>query len=156
MAQEERQANLATIKLMSTAEMAGSVAILNVGEGDVKLSFDQGKPEEAKRAKKIVTDMLARGYAILVHVGEKDGEPVYRRATKFDPKTNEYIIAGATDDQVPSVEQPRRKPGPRRVPAASTRAVAVSRSAGGYDPIIIARIRKANPAVLTARVEDLS
>lgn len=86
--------------------MTGTVNILNVGEGDIKLSFDKANPAEVIRASRIVTDMLKRGYALLVAVppapGNDDGgKPVYIRAHGFDQNTNEYIIA----DFDPSVAQ---------------------------------------------------
>lgn len=120
--------------------MAGEIGILNVGAGDTKLSFDPKNRAEVKRASAIVADMLKRGYALLVEVGADDKGPLYRRATGFDPATAEYIIAGAPDNlEVPSVKgastpAPRRRKGKAaetRVPAASTNAVAVSRTAGG-------------------------
>ena len=52
---------------------AGSIAILNVGAGDTRLSFDKANPAEAIRAARIVKDMLRRGYALLVEV-ERDGQ----------------------------------------------------------------------------------
>ena len=118
---------------------AGEVGILNVGAGDTKLSFDPSKPEEAKRAAEIVEEMLRRGYAILVAAGEKDGKPVFHRAEAFDPNTCEYIVAG-TPDQIThpeAKEHPKLRRSRRRgtkvftVPAASTRSVAVARTAGG-------------------------
>lgn len=117
--------------------MNGTVGILNVGAGDTKLTFDKSKPVERKRAAGIVTDMLKKGFAILIQVGEKDGEPIYQRAKAFDPETCEYIIAGGPDEELNlSVKAPnpklKRKPGrPRRVDAAKTRAVSVGRTAGG-------------------------
>lgn len=136
--------------------MSGIVEILSVGEGDTKLSFDKSNPVERERAKRIVTDMLRRGYAILVQVGGTDLEPLYRRAKEFDPETCEYVIAGGPEDAVDlSAEKPgagdeaphgrkadgspRKRPGPqkgrpygsRRVPADKARAVAVGRVAGG-------------------------
>ena len=96
-----------------------SLAILNVGEGDTKITFDKDKPGELERARRVVADMLKLGYAILVHVGEtKGGKPKYRRATGFDPKHDEYIVTDAPAEPV------------QRVPVTA-RAVAVSRSAGG-------------------------
>lgn len=110
----------------------GTVGILNVGAGDTKLSFDPKKPVERDRAAKVVADMLKRGYAILVQVGEKDGKPLYQRAEGFDPKTCEYIIVGAPDDDAASSAPKRRSRPPKvRLPAESTRAVSVARSAGG-------------------------
>lgn len=121
----------------------GIVSVLNVGHGDTKLTFDPEKPEETKRAAAAVEDMLKRGFAILVEVGEdKDGEPLYRRAKAFDPKTNEYIIVGAPEEPAspaPKANAPangrRRKKATktptRRVPAVGTKSVAVGRTAGG-------------------------
>lgn len=120
----------------------GAIGILNVGAGDTKISFDKEKPEERKRAAQIVTDMLRMGYAILVQVGEQDGKPLYMRAESFDPETCEYLIVGLPQaeasepetDEETSTAAPKkrgRKPKASRVPAESTRATAVARSAGG-------------------------
>ena len=131
--------------------MAGSVGILNVGAGDTKLTFDPKKPDEVKRSARIVADMIKRGFVLLIEVGQKDGEPIYRRAKAFDESTCEYIIAGTIDDESTTTEQshdekptgapPRKgkaaqpakrdRRGNTRIPAASTSAVAVSRTAGG-------------------------
>lgn len=115
--------------------MNGTVSILNVGEGDTKLSFDKNNPAERKRAAKIVADMLKRGYALLVQVGEHNGEPVYQRVKAFDPKTCEYIIASAADESIDIGREigPTRRGRPRKVaiPAERTQAVAVARTAGG-------------------------
>lgn len=131
--------------------MPGSVGILNVGAGDTKLTFDPKKPDEVKKSAKIVADMIKRGFVLLIEVGEKDGEPIYRRAKAFDESTCEYIIAGTIDDESTTTEQThdeeqasapargrkekapakRDRRGTTRVPASSTKAVAVSRTAGG-------------------------
>lgn len=126
-----------------------SLSILNVSTGDTKLSFDKDKPAERERAARIVTDMLKRGYAILVQVGERDGRPLYQSATGFDPLTCEYLIAGLPEEEereisasISGKEPPAASsPGPaprrggrarrQRKPAESTPAVAVARSAGG-------------------------
>lgn len=71
---------------------AGSIAILNVGAGDTRLSFDKANPAEAIRAARIVKDMLRRGYALLVEV-ERDGQKAFERALDFREDTAEYIIA---------------------------------------------------------------
>lgn len=119
--------------------MPGELAILNVAAGDTKLSFDPSNPLEVKRAAAVVEDMVKRGFAILVEVGRDDKGPLYRRAHGFDPETAEYIIAGTPADQEPAnVKKPsspasrsRKGKATTRVPAASTSAVAVSRTAGG-------------------------
>jgi hypothetical protein len=123
--------------------MVGSVGILNVGAGDTKLTFDPSKPEEVKRSARIVEDMLKRGFVLLIEVGSDDKGPLFRRAAAFDPDTAEYIIAGDPPAglEVPNVKEPASAPrqarkgkaasARRRVPAASTNAVAVARTAGG-------------------------
>jgi hypothetical protein len=117
--------------------MESGLSILNVGEGDTKLSFDPDKPVERERASRIVTDMLKRGYAILIQVGEKDGEPLYQRAKGFDPKTCEYLIAGLSEQEEQEIDQQlsgKKKRGRKRVDAAHAPAIAVARSARGSGP----------------------
>jgi hypothetical protein len=97
---------------MENGEQGPGLSILNVSQGDFKITFDNTEPGELERAKKTITDMLKRGYAIMVIT--PDGQ--YRRAKKFDPQTVEYIVK-----DVPEI----------RLPAARTPAVAVARSAGG-------------------------
>lgn len=70
----------------------GSLQILNVGEGDVRIEFDRSDVAEAVRAKRIIHDMLRRGYALLVEV-ERDGEKRFERAKAFDELTGSYVIA---------------------------------------------------------------
>lgn len=123
--------------------MSGELGILNVGAGDTKLSFDPNKPEERERAARIVTDMLKRGFALLIEAGKDDqGRPLYRRADGFDEATCEYIIVDlAPAEEVRAEVQneetapaPRRQRGrrvQRRVPAEQTNGVAVARVAGG-------------------------
>lgn len=117
--------------------MQACLSILNVGEGDTKLSFDPDKPVERERAARIVTDMLQRGYAILIRAGDKDGEPVYERAKGFDPKTCEYLIDGLSPEQEAEIAEQitgKKKRGRKRVEAAKVPAVAVARTARGCSP----------------------
>lgn len=137
--------------------MNGSIGILNVGAGDTKLTFDKSNPAECIRAARIVTDMLRRGYALLIEVDMPDGKKIFRRATEFSEATCEYIIADldpvtaakvdaeetndvevGKEDESSAAEtaEGNRPPKPsklrkRAIHASSTRAVAVSRSAGG-------------------------
>lgn len=115
----------------------GQIGILSVGAGDTKLSFDPKQPAERKRAAKVVEDMLRRGYAILVQVGERDGKPLYQRAESFDPETCEYLIVGTPTEVDDGTEiasaprEPRKGKAVRAVAGQDTNAVAVARSAGG-------------------------
>lgn len=155
--------------------MTGTLGILNVGAGDVKVSFDNTNPAEVIRAGRIVKDMLKRGYALLVEV-ERNGKKAFERAQGFDENTMEYIVAdfdplqahdAEMDEKVSSLRKERGMPpeeslddgpslpkqaydaktgGPQypegpgktgnrgrrgRLPAKSTRAVAVPRTSGG-------------------------
>lgn len=142
------------------AEPSGSVGILNVGAGDTKLSFDPANPAERIRAARIVKDMLRRGYALMVEV-ERDGVKSFERAYDFDEGRCEYLIADLDTDAAraadrlevraledaaegdetligagkpePAAEpEPKRGRGrPKKIAAEGTRAVALSRSAGG-------------------------
>jgi hypothetical protein len=131
--------------------MTGEVGILNVGAGDTKLVFDPKKPDEVARSAQIVKDMIRRGFVLLIEVGQDEKGPIYRRAHDFDEATAEYIIAGVASDESTTTEKPAHDekpasppkkgrataPRPRkrrtseRIPASSTRAVAVARTAGG-------------------------
>lgn len=125
--------------------MIGTVGILNVGEGDTKLTFDPTDPAEVERSGRIVRDMIRRGFVLLVEIGRDEKGPVYRRAKDFDPETAEYIIAGTADatttenpenEQEPSLPKTRRGKGTKgrrttRIAAASTNAISVARTAGG-------------------------
>lgn len=120
---------------------------MNVGAGDIKISFNSDDEAEKIRAGRVVKEMLRRGYALLVEVDHGK----YQRAKDFDPDTNEYIIA----DYDPTVEDesdeklqagteagqeataskgrknPKKKAKKKRVKASDTHGVAVSKTAGG-------------------------
>lgn len=85
--------------------MNGQVGILNVGAGDTKLSFDKSNMAERIRAARIVKDMMARGYVLLIEV-EENGQKINRRCMEFDENVCEYIIA----DFAP-VDPPKQKTG---------------------------------------------
>ena len=135
----------------------GTLSILNVGEGDVKVTFDKSNLAETIRARRIIKDMLRRGYALLVEV-ERDGVKAFERAIDFNEATDCYIVAdfdpeiAAKEDAketeekhsgegesvqagVPDVQKEASSRRERRkaksVPASGTRAVGVARSAGG-------------------------
>jgi hypothetical protein len=123
---------------------AGVLEILNVQGGDVKISFDKANVQETIRAKRIIVDMLRRGYALVVEV-ERDGEKKYERVQAFDAERGEYIIADLDADVAETVDaeeevgapppaepEKRRRGRPStRLSMQGTRATAVGRSAGG-------------------------
>lgn len=127
----------------------GDLSILNVGEGDMKITFDRANAPETIRAKRIIKDMIRRGYALLVQ--QEDG--TYLRAKDFDDKTGEYLIAdfdpnGDDEDEHAKDSETKaddaasataeattkrrgRRPAVRRVPIEKASGVAIARSAGG-------------------------
>lgn len=134
---------------------AGEVGILNVGDGDTKLSFDPNNPAERIRAARIVADMIRRGYALLVET--EPGSNQYVRAIAFREDRCEYVIAdfdpitaaeadtreerqdasqqdkaGASAAPTATAPAPARRSYSRKsIDAGSRRAVAVAPSAGG-------------------------
>lgn len=114
----------------------GHLDVLNVGAGHLKFRFDKGDPEEVAKAKKVIADMLKRGYMIFVEV---DGQQ--KRVRSFDPNHEEYILE--EHDQIPEPEPiesasspvespvPRRRGRPPGVPLRTARATAIGPSAGG-------------------------
>lgn len=111
----------------------GTLEILNVGRGDVKISFDSTNAAEAIRAKRIIKDMLRRGYALLVEV---DGK--FSRVKEFDETAGEYVIADfdPEGDEPPSAEeivnaQGKGKHGGRRVRMDRSTATGIGPTAGG-------------------------
>lgn len=120
-----------------TAGLSGIINVLNVSDGDTELRFDQENPDDVERAKKIVQDMLRRGFALFV-----DTPIGPMRVLEFDPDTCRYMIYDdpefAAVDQIAAGElvdlpvSTRRRGRPRRsVSATKAKATAIGRSAGG-------------------------
>lgn len=135
----------------------GTCAILNVGTGDTKISFDKKNPADVIRARRIITDMLRRGFALIIELPDK----THQRVLEFNEATDEYIIAdfdpvqaeaadkteesheqeggptqGAAEEEATIGAAPPEQKGKRGRPrkavhASGVRAVAVARSAGG-------------------------
>lgn len=118
------------------------LAVLNVGEGDMKFSFDADDVQEVARAERIVTDMLRRGYALFAEVNGK-----LVRLKSFDAKTASYIVAdGPTaaaqpveveevgevpEPEVEPTKKKRGRPTKTEVPMKGTKVTSVPRTAGG-------------------------
>ena len=64
------------------------VDVLNTGSGHIELRFNENDPMELERAKRIITDLLRRGYALFIHEGE-----TVVKVREFDPAKNVYIVA---------------------------------------------------------------
>ena len=114
----------------------GYLSVLNVGAGDIKLNFNSSDPMEVERARRIVNDMLQRGYVIFVE--DDDG---MHRVESFDEKTDTYIIADGAlyqgDANEQQTEGEAKKPATRqkwkRKVSAKTakRTTGIAPTAGG-------------------------
>lgn len=118
---------------MSDQSEPGSLSVLNVGHGDLKLSFNSQDPAEVERARKAVNDMLNRGYAIFVELaGGK-----LRRVKKFDSRRDVYIVADVPAEAAaagPAQTGNGRRSSKQRtasIPAKKAKATAVAPTAGG-------------------------
>lgn len=118
---------------------SGSLQVLNCGRGDLKVSFEKDDPLEVERARRIIEDMLKRGYSLFI---DSDGKGKLVKVQKFDPATNEYIIAdGAVySGESPIAEPVLKKPDPhmcrqrgrgRGFPIKDTKVIAIAPTAGG-------------------------
>lgn len=109
----------------------GKLDILNCGMGHLEITYKMKDPMEMERAKRIIGDMLKRGYALFVHGKDK----ALIRVKRFDPKHNTFIIADGPTVPAEAVPMPlvrgRRKEKVVAVPIAKTHATVVARSAGG-------------------------
>lgn len=109
--------------------MDTGLEILNVGAGDFKLTFDKNDPADIERAKRIIPDMLKRGYALFCEI---DGK--HERVTGFDQARECYIVRlpweAEWDGEL--AEPPKdKKEKKARVPMRKTKVMAIGRSAGG-------------------------
>lgn len=115
----------------------GQIGILNVGAGDTKLTFDKNNPAERIRSARIVTDMLKRGYALLVEVTDKKGNKSYTRVYEFRESTCEYIIADL-DPEIAAKEDAARERDDR--PADEPAAAAPPRAPIEESPLATPKI----------------
>lgn len=106
----------------------GALSILNAGAGDIRLTLDQKNPQELLLAKKMIQDMLRRGYVLFI---EENGE--YVRVTNFEETTGTYIVADYGQTPVEDVQttQKTSRRGKKKIPMDQATAVAVARTAGG-------------------------
>ena len=105
--------------------MTGLLDILNCGAGHLAIRFEKDNPDEVVKARRIIQDMLRRGYTILVET--EDGGT--RRVKRFDPKRDEYIIEELAP--APAVKKGRGGYKTRRMAVGTTKATAVGRTGGG-------------------------
>lgn len=107
----------------------GNIDILSTGRGHLKLEITEGNAVEIEKARRIIEDMIHRGYAIFV----EDAKGLHR-VRRFNPKKMTYVIDD-TMETTPAAPEPAKRAGrgrkTREVPATTARATAVGRTAGG-------------------------
>lgn len=111
---------------MQTAEIEPCVEVLNAAEGH--LTIQVGKdPKEHAQAKKVIEDMLKRGYAVFIEVGGTT-----QRVKEFHPDDEEYIIMDVPEDKpAPSPKKAKKAAKKRRVSMRKARATGIAPTAGG-------------------------
>lgn len=126
--------------------MKPGLDILNTGKGHAEVNFSIDDPIELERGKRIIQDMLRRGY--LLFITGDDGKMI--RVEKFCEKTGRYIIgdgalyAGSEplEEEAPPITtlagntvtpEPKRRGRPPKaaVPIMKARVTSIGRSAGG-------------------------
>lgn len=141
--------------------MEPGIDILNCGTGHTEVRFNNDDPIELERAKRIIKDMLKRGYVLFIEGPDKK----LIRVNSFNPDTGCYIIADLAEPEVkdwfdekvlaplkeeacasPAPEEPEPEPEPQpeptkgrkgkrkaifEVPVQNVRTTAIARSAGG-------------------------
>lgn len=107
----------------------GMLEVLSIGKGDLKLTLGGDDPEDVETARKLIAEMLVKGYSIFV---ETDNGPV--KVTQFNPKRMTYTIVEGPVTATPPGKPKRaakKKAATKEVPVAGSKATAVGRTAGG-------------------------
>jgi hypothetical protein len=104
--------------------MMGSLDVLNCGAGHLRFDFDKDDPQEAERAKRVIQDMISRGYSLFIE--QPDGGGLVK-VEGFDAATSSYIISDAPEP----VKKRGGKGKKRRVPMTGSKATGVGPTAGG-------------------------
>lgn len=68
---------------------SGEIDVLNVGAGHLKIEYSKADAIERERARRMVTDMLRRGYSLFVEV--EGGELALVK--EFDAEREVYIVS---------------------------------------------------------------
>jgi hypothetical protein len=123
-AKQERRRSTADIEVVCP----GMLEVLSVGKGDIKLTLDGTNSEETEKARRIIEEMLRKGYGIFVETDEG-----LTRVKKFNPKRMTYVISEVVEEPVDETAgaPPPRRVQERQVPVAGSRAKAIGRTAGG-------------------------
>ncbi len=70
----------------------GQLDVLNCGRGHLQIKFDKRDEDDRDKARRVIRDMLKRGYLLFVEI---DGEQ--HRVKEFDAERDEYILKDPVD-----------------------------------------------------------
>lgn len=99
--------------------MTGELRVLNVGAGDITITFNNTDVDETDKALAMLQDMLKRGYLVAVQL--PDG--TYARARQIDPTRGRYIVTVPTHivthelPPAPEADLPELPPAPEAAAA---------------------------------------
>ena len=80
----------------------GYLDVLNCGQGHLSIHFDKAAAAEIDKARRMITDMLRRGYVLFVEI---DGK--HHRVQAFDATRDEYILKDPSElEEIPDTAQP--------------------------------------------------
>lgn len=113
-------ADTATIEVVCP----GMLEVLSIGKGDLKLTLGGDDPKDNENAKRIIEEMLRKGYSIFVETPKG-----LTRVKRFSAKRMTYIISEIVEDPPPAKGKSAVKE--KDVPVAGSKATAVGRTAGG-------------------------
>lgn len=110
----------------------GNLSVLNCCAGDIRITVTKDDKDSIETAKKMIQDMLSKGYLIAIEGPDGQFIPV----DKFDPDQQVYVITEKNLD--PAAKETKRPKGRPRgaykktaVPMDQAKAIAVPRTAGG-------------------------
>ena len=108
--------------------MIPGLDVLNCGMGHLEFNFDKSSPKDVAEAKKVIEDMLRRGYTIIV---EHEGET--HRVTSFDPEQEVYYVEMPAEPAEPAepAKSRRGRPKGKPIPIKQSRATGIGRTGGG-------------------------
>lgn len=109
--------------------MSGQLDVLSVGRGHLRITVDDKDPEGIDKARRMIEDMLKRGFSIFVET-----DSGLKRVKKFSAKRMTYLIDDIPDDD--ALESTRPTPSPKHTPkkevkVSESKSTVVGRTAGG-------------------------
>lgn len=102
----------------------GSLDVLNCNAGHLHITFDKNDEADVEKAKRVITDMMKRGYTLLVETPEG-----LRKVKQFDADAESYVVE--FPDTVEPVEDAKPAKKTRTLPMRKTRATGIGPTAGG-------------------------